>query len=141
MRRTTRVGLLAVALAAAVFAVAACGGSSGGTTSAGSVSSQPAGTTQPAATGAIKTATIAVAGGKAVGGEQTLKVKKGDHVRITVSVDAPQEVHLHGYDIEKTVQPGTPGVWDFTATFEGIFDMESHLNNPPDTLLKLEVEP
>ena len=136
MRRTTRVGLLAVALAAAVFAVAACGGgSSGDTTSAGSA------TTQPAATGAIKTATIAVAGGKAVGGEQTLKVKKGDHVRITVSVDAPQEVHLHGYDIEKTVQPGTPGVWDFTATFEGIFDMESHLNNPPDTLLKLEVEP
>jgi len=130
MRKTTHALLLAAAVAAGALALAACGGSSGSTT-----------TSQATAPAAVKTATIQVAGGKAVGGEQTLKVKKGDHVRITVTVDEPQEVHLHGYDIEKTVNPGTPGVWDFTATYEGIFDMESHLNNPPDTLLKLEVEP
>ena len=130
MSKTRHVALLAAALLVATLALAACGGSS-----------SPSASTQPAATGAVQTATIQVADGKAVAGEQTLKVKKGDHVRITVSVDAPQEVHLHGYDIEKTVQPGTPGVWDFTATFEGIFEMESHLNDPPDTLLKLEVQP
>ena len=130
MRKNVQVSLLAAALAAAAFVLGACGGSSGGSAA-----------TPAAATGEIKTATIQVANGAAVGGEQTLKVKKDDHVRITVSVDAPQEVHLHGYDIEKTVQPGTPGVWDFVAKYEGIFEMESHLNNPPDTLLKLEVEP
>jgi hypothetical protein len=44
-----------------------------------------------------------------------------------VSADAEDDIHLHGYDIEKTVQPGKPATFKFTADIEGIFEIESHV--------------
>jgi hypothetical protein len=35
-------------------------------------------------------------------------------------------VHLHGYDIEKEVAPGKPARFDFKATNEGAFEIETH---------------
>jgi FtsP/CotA-like multicopper oxidase with cupredoxin domain len=143
MRTITR-AVLACAAFAAALALAACGGSDGAATAAQTATSGATGgadttggtdtTTAPA-----KTMTIQVASGEAVGGTQTLTVKKGDHVRIEVTVDAPQELHLHGYNIELEAKPGTPSVFDFTARYDGIFDLESHLKDAK--LVKLVVEP
>ena len=61
-----------------------------------------------------------------VGGPKRIEVTKGDHVQIVVSADAEDDIHLHGYDIEKTVEPGKPARFAFDATIEGQFEMESH---------------
>ena len=53
------------------------------------------------------------------GGIARPKVKKGDRVVIVVRTDAGEEVHMHGYDIERTVTPGKPVRLPFTATIPG----------------------
>ena len=63
---------------------------------------------------------------KVVSGPTSIKVTKGDHVRIVVSTDQEDDLHLHGYDIEKTAEPGKPVTFVFDATIEGKFELESH---------------
>ena len=95
-------------------------------------------TPQPAA---IK---IDIKGGKPVGGVQDFKVKKGDKVTLVVTADAHDDIHLHGYDIEKPVEPGKPTTFKFTADIEGIFDIESHVAEDAGRepqMAKLTVEP
>ena len=77
--------------------------------------------------------------GTPVGGRQRLVVKKGEAVRLTVTSDSPDEVHVHGPDIEKEVGPGKPGRYAFTAKVEGVFDVESHKHDTK--VAKLVVEP
>ncbi|WP_343233636.1 hypothetical protein [Streptomonospora sp. PA3] len=50
----------------------------------------------------------------------------GDRVRITVRSDTTETVHLHGYDIERSVAPGQPAVLEFTAETSGLFELEAH---------------
>jgi hypothetical protein len=69
---------------------------------------------------------IVIRDNKVVGGPKRIEVTKGDRVRIVVSADVEDDIHLHGYDIEKTVEPGKPARFAFDATIEGQFEMESH---------------
>jgi hypothetical protein len=69
---------------------------------------------------------IVIRDNKVAGGPKRIEVTKGDRVRIVVSADAEDDLHLHGYDIEKTVEPGKPATFAFDATIEGQFEMESH---------------
>jgi plastocyanin len=69
---------------------------------------------------------IQIQGGEVVGGPQSIEVEQGERVRIIVASDAPDEIHLHGYDIEHEAAPGAPARFNFTADAEGVFEMESH---------------
>jgi hypothetical protein len=69
---------------------------------------------------------IVIRDNKVVGGQKRIEVTKGDRVRIVVSADAKDDLHLHGYDIEKTVLPGRPATFAFEASIEGRFELESH---------------
>jgi hypothetical protein len=60
------------------------------------------------------------------GGVQAFEAAKGEDVRITVTSDAPDEIHLHGYDIYRDAAPGSPARFRFKANIEGIFEIESH---------------
>ena len=61
------------------------------------------------------------------GGIKRIVVKKGDEVRLQVRTnEAGDEIHLHGYDIEKEAKAGAPANFRFRADFEGIFEVESH---------------
>ena len=53
-----------------------------------------------------KVLTIRVKDLAPVGGVREIKVDKGNRLRFNVSSDRPENVHLHGYDIEKPVGPG-----------------------------------
>ena len=44
--------------------------------------------------------------GAVLGGPKRFVVQKGDTVQIVVQVDAPDDIHLHGYDIERTAGRG-----------------------------------
>ncbi len=151
-----RPAALLFALVASASALAGCGGGSSdadATTDTGTGTAQttiPATTTTEAptdtspattTTAAPKptTITIVVKGGRPQGGIQRPRIDKGDKVVLVVKTDAGEEVHVHGYDIEKRVTPGTPVRIPFTANLPGRFELELH---HPDALLAVvEVKP
>jgi FtsP/CotA-like multicopper oxidase with cupredoxin domain len=96
-------------------------------------------TSTAAATPRPKVAVVRAVGLKPVGGIKPIKVNKGDTVRFTVTSDRPENVHLHGYDVEKPVAPGKPARYVFTADIEGIFEVE--LEESGVQLIKLQVDP
>ena len=144
------------ALAASALALAGCGGGSSQAdatteTATGTETAQattPATTTTETATTTEtttpsapkpRTITIVVESGRPRGGIARPTVAKGAKIVVIVRADAGEDVHLHGYDIEKPVTPGTPVRIPFTADLPGRFELELH---HPDALLAvIEVKP
>jgi ABC-type glycerol-3-phosphate transport system substrate-binding protein len=147
MRRIAAVG----AVLLGIVALAGCGGddSSSDAASTETVATLPTETettpteTTPAETTPAETSTtpakpkpttitIRVVGGVPQGGIARPTLEKGDRAVIVVRTDAGEEIHMHGYDVERTVTPGKPVRLPFTATIPGRFEVELH---HPDTLL------
>ena len=85
-------------------------------------------------------ATIVVKNGQPEGGLKHLTVKKGGTVDLAVSTDIADEVHVHGYDIEKPVKAGGTVKFHFKANMDGVFEVEVH--KPTDNqIAALEVQP
>jgi plastocyanin len=134
MTRNQRIGLIVAAVIVAVLAFVIA--SPGGDDSSDKTSQTDATTAPTKTTGTGTDATpapaqpqvtkIDIRGGKVAGGPAEIHAKNGDTVVIVVSADAPDDVHLHGYDIEKPVEPGKPATFRFKANLEGEFDIESH---------------
>jgi hypothetical protein len=125
MGRNQRIGLIAAAVVVAVVAVIIA--TSGGADNGGSqppTSSQATTSTGTSAT--VTTFHLQLKDAAVVGGPKTFTAKKDDIVRIVVSTNAPDQVHLHGYDIEKEATPSKPAVIRFKANIEGSFELESH---------------
>jgi len=57
---------------------------------------------------------------------RTIRVKQGDAVTLRWSSDRPIVLHLHGYDIEKKVEPGAVTEMAFLARATGRFSVEEH---------------
>jgi plastocyanin len=93
----------------------------------------PAAPPQPAAT------RIRVRSGAPVGGVKTIEVEQGDRIRFIVSSDQSDEVHVHGYDLERPVAPDAPARFSFTADADGIFEVELHGSGAQ--IASLEVQP
>jgi hypothetical protein len=55
-----------------------------------------------------------------------IRVKQGDVVKLRWSTDRSIILHLHGYEIEKKVEPGAIGVMEFVAHATGRFPVEVH---------------
>jgi hypothetical protein len=53
-------------------------------------------------------------------------VSKGQLVRITVTSDVADELHVHGYDLGARLPAGTPGSVEFRADKTGLFEVETH---------------
>jgi hypothetical protein len=68
---------------------------------------------------------------------------KGDHVTIDWSTDKPATVHVHAYEIEQEVLPGTFAQSQFEATVTGRFPIEAHFGHGTrgKILAYLEVRP
>ena len=69
----------------------------------------------------------------------TIEAKKGQSVRIVVRSDEPDELHLHGYDVEQAARPERPPSSASTADLEGIFELESHVSET--VIARLVVNP
>lgn len=84
---------------------------------------------------------VTMKNGEPVGGVQELEFNKGDQIRIEVRLDEPQEdVHIHGYDIEKLNPSGTVK-FDFPADLDGIFELEAHGPSGDVPLAEIVVNP
>ena len=55
-----------------------------------------------------------------------IRVKQGDVVKLRWSTDRAMDLHLHGYDIEKRIEPGTVSELTFTARVTGRFEVAVH---------------
>jgi plastocyanin len=132
MPRNQRIGLIVAAVAVAVlaFVIASPGGDDG--------AEEPAAQTTPTTPSQTETEAeapappkpeatrIRIRDGEVVGGPAEVRAKKGDTVVIVVSADAPDDIHLHGYDIEEKVAPGAPARFRVETDIEGQFQIESH---------------
>lgn len=70
--------------------------------------------------------TLNITDGKVPAPMRTLKVIKGDQVRITVTSNRAGTLHLHGYRLEAVLAPGTPADFAFRAHATGRYPLEWH---------------
>jgi hypothetical protein len=55
-----------------------------------------------------------------------IRVKQGDVVKVRWSSDRSIALHLHGYDIERKIEPGVVAEMTFTARATGRFPVQEH---------------
>lgn len=87
----------------------------------------------------VRTISVSFADGAVAGGARTETVPLDEPVRIEVSGDVEEQVHVHTYDLVGDVAPNDPAVIEFTADIPGVHEVElegSHL-----LVLELQVEP
>jgi|SRR6266849_5205141 hypothetical protein len=91
---------------------------------------------------------LRIANGRVPEDMRLIRVKRNDVVKLQWSTDKAMSIHLHGYDIEKQVAPGTVTEMTFTARATGRFTVEPHLAKQPsgghahgDVLVTIEVYP
>jgi len=80
---------------------------------------------------------VAFTGGQVVGGPRKEAVRLGERVRIRVTSDVPDEVHVHTYDLRAEVAPQQPAEVEVSATIPGRHEVE--LERSSKQLLTLEV--
>jgi len=131
MSNKARIGLIAVSIAVAVvaFVIARGGDDEDGSDKASVTTTKTtaAGRTETATTPAVPPPTVVTLKDHAVvGGQKKLTAVKGERVRFTVVSDTDDSIHLHGYDVTREAKPGAPAKFDFKASIEGTFEIESH---------------
>ena len=68
-----------------------------------------------------------------------LRFKEGDTVRFRVRHDAPEHIHVHGYDIKKDVGAGETVNVAFKGDITGIFEIE--FEDSAQQIAELRVDP
>jgi len=99
--------------------------------------SSPTETATATVTTAARRFSVQIQSGRVVPAPGRFQVRQGDSVIIEVSSDVADTVHLHGYDIEVELEPGTPAELQFTADRAGLYDVETHDTHL--TLFQLQV--
>ena len=68
-----------------------------------------------------------------------LRYTEGETVRFRVVSDKAEEVHVHGYDLKKDLQPGETATMSFKASITGIFEIE--FEQSAEQIAELRVDP
>ena len=150
MSRAQRLTFLAIAVVIAVVAVIVLSSSGddedGGTNAAATATATPSATEEPAAdetatpeptpepTPKPKPQPPLIEPGKMT----ELEFTEGEQVVFRARADQPEEIHIHGYDIEKEIGP-EPTRISFPATITGIFEIEIH--DTGEQIAELRVDP
>jgi FtsP/CotA-like multicopper oxidase with cupredoxin domain len=149
MTRNQRLAFLGIAAVIAVVAIVifAVGGSGDDSQDSGRQASQPTATptstdtpgdkatATPTATATPEPQPPLLTGGSV----KKLRFQEGDTVRFRVRNDAAEEVHVHGYDIKKDLEPGKTAEISFKATITGIFEIE--FEQSAQQIAELRVDP
>jgi hypothetical protein len=117
--------------------LAGCAGEPAASATAASASGSTSSSASATKSGAEQRIEVTFAHGKASGDTGRVQVAKGTSVALVVTSDVADEVHLHGYDMEKELSPGTPATLQFTADVAGVFEVELH--HAGTVLLRLQV--
>ena len=146
MGRNQRLGFLGIALAIAVAAIVAFSVGGADEEDAGPAAGTPTATAEPQqaspgeeatpeATATPKPQPPLVTGQ----GVKKLTFQEGQTVRFRVRSSEHEEVHVHGYDIAKDLEPGKTVTISVKATITGIFEVE--YEHAGRQIAELKVEP
>jgi hypothetical protein len=144
-QRLTFLGIAAVIAVVAVILLVGSGGddSEDGSNTAATATGTPSATATTGGAAAEESTPTPTPKPKPVllkaGSEKALNYKQGETVRFRVVNDEPEEVHVHGYDIKKELEPGKEETVSFKATIPGIFEIE--LEQSGTLLAQLKVVP
>ena len=149
-QRLTMLGIAALIAAVAVVIALAGGGDDSDDESTPTTAAQSTPTTTPQGDTTQTTEAppkppapevdrIRIKNGEPVGGVKEIDAEKGDTVRIAVTSDIAEELHLHGYDISREVAAGGTGRLNFKAKIEGVFELELEQSGVP--VAELTVSP
>lgn len=75
--------------------------------------------------------------GKLVSGPKVIKLTRGDRVSITVVSDAPDAMHVHGYELHLEVPAEQPATVRFEADKTGRFTTELHQSGAQLVILEI----
>ena len=146
MTRGQRFTFLGIAVVIAVVAVILLAGSGDKTDEASDSAQTPSPTATATAEGSDGEATATPTPTptpppllKAGQQPKALTAEQGETVRFRVASDEKGEVHIHGYDIKKDLEPGETQTVAFKATITGIFEIE--LEGSRTQLAELKVVP
>jgi hypothetical protein len=135
--RPARLCPVLVGLLLAVGPLAGCAGKAAGSSATAAGSGSTASSGSATSSGAEQRIEVTVVNGTASGDTGRVPVAVGTAVTLVVTSDVADTVHVHGYDIEKELTPGTPVTLQFDATVPGVFEVELH--EADTVLLRLQV--
>ncbi|MGW0063440.1 hypothetical protein ACWDTT_26350 [Streptosporangium sandarakinum] len=72
------------------------------------------------------TVEITVTGGRVTPPPGRVEVTRGQAVRLVVTSDVADEIHVHGFDLTRRLEPGRPVTLDVVADRTGLFEVETH---------------
>lgn len=73
-----------------------------------------------------KLVTVKIVAGEVSVSETRVEVPLNETVRIEVTSDRPDEIHVHGYEIRSEIKPEETTVVEFVADLPGVFEVEIH---------------
>lgn len=104
-----------------------------GTSAPGSSSSDPGSST----TAAGRRISVTVTGTTITPSPATIPLGVGETLALTITSDHDDNVHAHGFEVEKVITAGVPVTLELTGTLPGVFEVEMH--HPALTLLQVAV--
>jgi hypothetical protein len=125
--------------------VAACGGTatsstptSGSSSGSSAASSSASGSTAaPSSAAAIRTLRVTVSGKDVSPAPARVPLAQGERLRLVVTIDHADEIHVHGFEVEREATAGQPVTIDLTGGVPGLYEVETH--HPPLRLLQILV--
>jgi hypothetical protein len=91
----------------------------------------------PSETERVVEVRVSVTDGKVEPAPRRIDVAMDSQVRLLVTSDVDDELHVHGYEIEAELEAGRPTTVEFAADQTGLFEVEAHESELE--LLQLEV--
>jgi plastocyanin len=105
-----------------------------------SASAPPSATASASATPAAdRTIEISVRGKQVTPAPGRVEIRSGQTLRLVVTTDHDDELHAHGYDVERELVAGQPTTVDLTGAPPGLYAVETH--HPELSLLQVAVRP
>ena len=141
MRRAT-LHLVAAAVLLLAAGCASADDDGAGTTTSPSASSSDAMSSSPSPT-ASETVdkaveiTVSVRDGKVMPKPHRVEVPLGSEIRLQVTSDVDDELHVHGFDVEKELEAGRTTTVELQADQAGLYEVETHETELE--LLQLEI--
>jgi hypothetical protein len=127
--------------------LAGCGGSDDAADSTSSTTASAAPSlTSSSSTGPETTTTsaeagrvlqITVAGKQVTPSPGTVELRVGERLSLTVTSDVANELHIHGFEVEKELQPNQAVTVELVGQDRGTFEVETH--HPELLLAKITV--
>jgi plastocyanin len=131
----TRTGVAVIALGALTGLLAGCGGSTDAPAAQGS-SAGAASSGSSSAPG--RTLRVTITGRTVTPAPSQVDVKPGQTLTLVVTSDHDDELHAHGFEVEKELKAGVPTTLVLRTDLPGVYEVETH--HPPLRLLSVAVQ-